>query len=101
MPTISRRGKIIKAQFNTLNPLKPICSERKWKEKLKEWKFEKNIAAADMRVLIAKGEKRKRDEGKKTKFFHSGTEIKPERFENFKKRKNTKYMDVASPTVGE
>jgi hypothetical protein len=54
-----------------------------------------------MRVLIAKGEKRKRDEGKETRFFYSGTEIKPERFENFKKRNNTKYMDVASPTVGE
>lgn len=83
------------------NMLIPRISERKWKEKLKEWKFEKNISAADMSVLVAKCMKRKRDEGKQTRFFHMGMEIKPEKFENFKKRKSTKIMmEAASPTAG-
>lgn len=88
-------------QFDALNPLTPIYSERKWKGKLKEWKFEKNIAAADMSILVAMAEKRKRDEGKETRFFHSGAEIKSEKFENFKKRRMNKSMDLLSPTVGE
>ena len=52
-----------------------------------------------MSILVAKCEKRKRSEGKDTKFFHSGAEIQLERFENFKKRKTTKVMDVASPAA--
>jgi hypothetical protein len=52
-----------------------------------------------MSILVAKYEKRKRSEGKDTKFFHGGAEIKSERFENFKKRKTTKVMDVASPAA--
>jgi hypothetical protein len=52
-----------------------------------------------MNVLVAKCGKRKRDEGKDTKFFHMGTEIKSEKLENFKKRKSTKTMDVVSPTA--
>jgi hypothetical protein len=68
----------------------PIDSERKWKEKLKGWKFEKNMTANDMSALVAKHEKPKRDEGKETKFFHSGSEIKSEKFENFKKGKLSK-----------
>ncbi len=75
-------------------------SERKWKDKLKEWKFEKNISATDMKVLVAKCGKRKRDEGKDTTFFHMGMEIPSEKLENFKKRKPTQKMEVASPTAG-
>jgi hypothetical protein len=80
------------------SPLIPIASERKWKKKLKGWKFENNIPASDMCVLVAKLEKR-RDEGKGTKFFHCGTEIRPEKFENFKKRKATKDRGVVSGLV--
>ena len=75
-------------------------SERKWKDKLKEWKFEKNISATDMKVLVAKCGKRKRDEGKDTTFFHLGMEIPSEKLENFKKRKSTKTMEVVSPIAG-
>jgi hypothetical protein len=81
------------------SPLILIISERKRKEKLKGWKFEKNIPAADMGVLVAKCGKRKRDKGKQTKFFHCSTEIKPDKLENFKKRKATKDLDVVSGLV--
>ena len=43
-------------------------SERKWKEKLKEWKFDKKISTTDMRIVVAKAEKRARNEGKDTTF---------------------------------
>jgi hypothetical protein len=61
-------------------------SERGWKAKLKEWQFEKYLSTAEMKVLLAKGQKRLRDEGKKTTFLRHGLEIKEEKFENFKKR---------------
>jgi hypothetical protein len=44
-------------------------SERKWKAKFKEWKFDKNISATDMNMVLAKAEKRTREEGKDTGFF--------------------------------
>jgi hypothetical protein len=37
--------------------------------KLKEWRFDKYLSTKDMNVIIAKGEKRSRDEGKDTIFF--------------------------------
>ena len=61
-----------------------------------EWHFEKNFAAKDMQVLLTKAEKRAREEGKQTVFFHAGTLINPERLENFKKRKTVNEGDVSS-----
>ncbi|KAE9370091.1 hypothetical protein N431DRAFT_411188, partial [Stipitochalara longipes BDJ] len=75
------------------------ASERKWKDKLKEWNFAKNLSADDMSVLVAKCGMRKRIKGKETTFFYKGVEIKPEKFENFKKRKSTKIVEVGSPTA--
>jgi hypothetical protein len=40
-------------------------SERKWKEKLKEWRFEKNISATGMSIIVAKPEKRVCEEEKR------------------------------------
>ncbi|KUJ17416.1 uncharacterized protein LY89DRAFT_718116 [Mollisia scopiformis] len=75
------------------------ASERKWKEKLKSWKFEKNVSSAAMGILIAKSEKRKREEGKETQFFHGGAEIKKMRLESFKKRRVVDFLDAVSPTA--
>ena len=49
--------------------------------------FEKNFASKDLQVLVAKAEKRERDKGKETIFWHAGSKINPERIQNFKKRK--------------
>ncbi|KAH6677575.1 hypothetical protein B0J14DRAFT_560363 [Halenospora varia] len=75
-------------------------SERKWKEKLKEWRFEKNIPSSAMGILVAKSEKRKREQGKETQFFYGDIEIKPQTISNFKKRKTTKVVDITSPIPG-
>jgi hypothetical protein len=55
--------------------------------KLKEWRFEKNLSKHDMEAIIAKALKRSREESKDTVFFHGSSQIRPERIENFKKRK--------------
>ncbi|KAH8679581.1 hypothetical protein BGZ60DRAFT_512441 [Tricladium varicosporioides] len=91
--TLKETMKVIEDTYNF------TASARKWKQKLKEWKFEKNVPATYMSIIIAKRENRKRKEGKDTKFFYGGAEIKSEKFENFNKRKTTKAMDVVPPTV--
>jgi hypothetical protein len=75
-------------------------SERKWKEKLKEWKFDKNISATDMGVLVAKAGKRMRDEGKMTVFFLGESQITRDRIEQFKRRKLTREIDDVSAEAG-
>ncbi|CAL3971432.1 unnamed protein product [Diplocarpon coronariae] len=68
------------------------ASPRKWKMKLKEWRFEKNLSKRDMEVIVAKARKRAWDESKETVFFYGSTPIRPERIENFKKRKTGKHV---------
>ncbi|PMD28676.1 hypothetical protein NA56DRAFT_696457 [Hyaloscypha hepaticicola] len=43
--------------------------------------------------------KRSRDEKKETGFFHHGREIRPEKLENFKKRRISKLIEVQSPNT--
>ncbi|PQE32582.1 hypothetical protein CJF32_00004115 [Rutstroemia sp. NJR-2017a WRK4] len=71
---------------------------RKWKDKLKEWKFDKNLSIKDMQVVVAKQQKRAR-EGKDTVFIHGSAEITSERIENFKRRKVSKMPDAVSPSA--
>jgi hypothetical protein len=75
-------------------------SERKWKEKLKEWNFDKKISARDMNILVAKAEKRVREDGKETTFFHGGSQITKERIDQFKRRKTTKDIEAPLPSAG-
>ncbi|TVY25108.1 hypothetical protein LHYA1_G005969 [Lachnellula hyalina] len=53
------------------------ASVRKWKNKLKDWGFDKNIPAQDMQILVAKAEKRARDDGKETIFSMEGRKLDP------------------------
>lgn len=76
-------------------------SERKWKEKLTEWNFDKNISATDMNVLVAKAEKRLHEEGKETVFCIGTSQITRERIAQFKRRKVTKETQTVSPEASE
>lgn len=67
---------------------------------MKEWNFDKYLPAAHMNVMIAKAEKRRRDEGKETAFLHGNTEIRPARFDSFKRRKATTIENMPSPSAG-
>lgn len=75
------------------------ASERKWKMQIKEWNFEKNINQKDMAILVAKEEKRARDEEKETSFYWRGKQIRPEKLANFKKRRIVEEIVPASPSA--
>jgi hypothetical protein len=69
--------------------------------KIKEWHLKKNLSADCMSILVTKQEKRLRDEGKETEFFHQGIQIKEEKFDNFKRRRTSKdLLDVMTPSAG-
>jgi hypothetical protein len=53
-----------------------------------------------MKVVVAKAEKRLREDGKDTVFFHNGLMMPPEKIENFKRRKIVRESDPASPSAG-
>ncbi len=61
-------------------------SPRKWKEKLKEWNFEKNLTKNEMKIVVAKAERRITEEGKDTIFFHHGNIIPPAKVSTWKRR---------------
>jgi hypothetical protein len=69
--------------------------------KLKEWGFDKHLTEKETKIVVAKAEKRARDEGKDTVFYHNGRLIPPTKIENFKRRKTVKESDVASPSASE
>ncbi|CZR56270.1 uncharacterized protein PAC_06158 [Phialocephala subalpina] len=64
-----------------------VKSERKWKEKMKEWGFVKNIPARDIRFMAAKAEKRQREEGKDSVFYRNGIKVGHHKIENCKKQR--------------
>jgi hypothetical protein len=68
--------------------------------KLKSWGYEKYLSSADKKILVAKADKRTREEGKNTAFFHRGSEIQPNKIECFKKRKMTNFVEAVSPSAG-
>jgi len=54
-----------------------------------------------MSIIVAKSDKRARDEGKETDFFHGETRIPRQRIEQFKRRKTWKAAEPVSPGAGE
>ncbi|KAE8444278.1 hypothetical protein EG329_000685 [Mollisiaceae sp. DMI_Dod_QoI] len=55
----------------------PKASKRTWRSKVKEWAYEKNLTSDDMNAINAKAEKRKRDEGKETRFRKAANTLEP------------------------
>jgi len=77
------------------------CSGRKWKEKMKEWDFEKNVPTKDRRFIVAKARKRELEEGKQTMFSRNGMRIDHDKIESFKKKKLNEDNAVSPSTPGE
>jgi hypothetical protein len=73
---------------------------RKYKMKLKEWKFDKNLPSKNMRIVLAKASKRAAEEDKETVFYSSGQEINADRIENFKKRMKLDRVGIAPLSAG-
>ncbi|MCJ1306284.1 hypothetical protein MMC08_009104 [Hypocenomyce scalaris] len=74
------------------------ANERAYKDRLKQWKFEKNLKASDMKILVAKAYKRAREDNKGTKFRFRGREMDREKMDRFKKR-TTQEEELASPSA--
>ncbi|PVH83905.1 hypothetical protein DL98DRAFT_569297 [Cadophora sp. DSE1049] len=77
------------------------ASKRKWKMKIKEWNFEKNLPANEMSYITAKADKRKAEDDKDTIFVRGTIKILPERIRNFKKRKLTAADTAELPIIVE
>jgi hypothetical protein len=88
---------MVSSSLNT-SSLQRQFRPRKWKDKLKEWGFEKHLAVPEMKVIIAKAEKRARA-GKDTVFIHNGIVMPTEKIENFKRRKVVRETAPASPSA--
>lgn len=73
-----------------------MSSQLQWKVKLKEWGFVKNLSASKMQFMVAKSERRQREEGKDTVFFHKGFHIPANKIEAFKRRRNIEGSDPGS-----
>jgi hypothetical protein len=52
-----------------------------------------------MKIVVAKAEKRLREECKGTIFVHNGVLIPATKLENFKRRKTVRESDPASPSA--
>ena len=53
-----------------------------------------------MNIILSKAEKRVREEGKETVFFHGETHITKERIEYFKRKKTKSEVEIASSIEG-
>ncbi|TGO91199.1 hypothetical protein BPOR_0036g00290 [Botrytis porri] len=61
------------------------ATSRQYKRRIEQWKLDKNIKENDMRVILRKDSKRKR-EGKNSEFRISGREIEPKKIQRFAQR---------------
>lgn len=68
--------------------------------KFKEWRYEKHLTNSDMKNVIAKADKRAREDGKETVFFRQGALIPATKIRNFKKRKAVRELETTLPSVG-
>ncbi|KAE8453845.1 hypothetical protein EG329_007621 [Mollisiaceae sp. DMI_Dod_QoI] len=88
-------------QNNALLMLTSSVNPRKWKEKLKEWNFEKNLSKNEMKIVIAKAERRTTEEGKDTVFFHHGNMIPPAKVSAWKRRVTSISSSPFNPYASE
>jgi hypothetical protein len=76
------------------------ASERKFKEKLKEWKFEKYLNSTEIKFIAAKEESRAKYQGKTTAFYNRGIKISSRRIETFKKRRKQPVDEMETLPAG-
>jgi hypothetical protein len=72
---------------------------RKWKDQIKEWKFDKYLTTERKKTIVAKAEKRQRELRKETVFYQGGVRITEERMESSKRRMMNEG-NQASPSPG-
>jgi hypothetical protein len=72
---------------------------RRFKEKMKEWNFQKYLSTEETRFIAIKAKARE-EEGKSTTFFKNGIAIDRKRIEKSAKRKRVDFEELHSSAVG-
>jgi len=85
--------------LNVLKHADQQSSVRKFKDKMKEWKFVKYLSAEESRFIATKAQARG-GEGKGTTFFKNGMVIDQRRIEKSAKRKREEFEEMQSSAVG-
>jgi hypothetical protein len=75
-----------------------LSSERKFKEKIKEWKFEKNLSTEEAKFIATKAKARE-EQGKDTTFYKHGVEIDQKRVDKSAKRKREEFDELEDFTA--
>lgn len=97
---VLRNGWCLFSNKNYTEVVLMCYSERKWKEKIKEWKLTKKVPTKDMSIMVAKAEKRKIDQGKDTLFHHNGIKVAHHKIEKIKKERVSQSQNVTSSIPG-
>ncbi|KAE8449896.1 hypothetical protein EG329_007373 [Mollisiaceae sp. DMI_Dod_QoI] len=78
------------------------ASPRKWKDKLKEWGFDKNIKVTEkeMQFIVSKADRRSTEKGKATAFLYKQERmIPPAKIETWKRKINRTKSALANPSL--
>ena len=67
-----------------------------YKEKFKEWKWQKNLPGEHAQWMVAKANKRKREEAKDTVFIYGGSKWTKERAESSASRSKKRMLGSES-----
>ena len=70
-------------------------SERKFKEKIKQWNFEKYLSTEETKFMVRKAKLRE-ENGKGTTFYKNSGKIDPKRIEKSAKRKREDFEGLES-----
>jgi hypothetical protein len=70
-------------------------SERTFKEKIKQWNFEKYLSAEETKFIVEKAKLREKN-GKGTTFYKNSIKIDPKRIEKSAKRKREDFEELGS-----
>ncbi|KAE9382099.1 hypothetical protein N431DRAFT_321006 [Stipitochalara longipes BDJ] len=90
--TLGATMKIIKENHNF------APSERKFKEKIKEWKFEKYLSTEEAKFIAMKSKARE-EQGKDTTFYKHGIKVDQKRVEQSAKRKREVFDELGDFTA--
>ena len=83
-----------KLQFSSSRLILKLCRVKAYKEKFKEWKWQKNLPAEHAQWMVSKAHKRKREEAKETVFIYGGSKWTKERAESSASRSKKRMLDA-------
>lgn len=96
---LERRKGSQNSRYHVLPDADFNCSPRQYKRRIEQWKLDKYIKEDDMKVILRKDLKRKR-EGKETDFTVAGRNVESQKIRKFAKRNNFTEEEILGFDVG-